>query len=318
MQAFSIIDVPKYQQKALWKTVRSMSIDYKRFNIRDRKILEGLFVNSYRADNETNTNVIYDWNIAFLRVKSPRGIAHQIIATAEEVGAIPIAYVEVYGVWQGLRGSVGRVDFYGAFFHFLDDLPQRYKNLYNHLMELSKKWDKKVWVTRVDVAMDFDYPFPQNGHLWIDPAKTSKRNVEVRYHHKLVNSVAYLAEKNSGYWVRIYNKALQVDQKNKQSWYGWAEKIPENWTRIEFEFYNPYSSKDEEELKLMCVDRILWRKVAIGLPSRPTYNLNIESAYKYFERYAKNHGVTIKQLLDELVAHHEYLEKSKDYYWLVE
>lgn len=103
MQAFSILDVPKYQQKKLFDSVIGVQIDYKRFNIRDRKLLDGLLIASHNAENMTNTNVAYDGKIAYLRVNSPRGIAHQVIASFEEVGSVPFAYVEIYGQGQGLK-----------------------------------------------------------------------------------------------------------------------------------------------------------------------------------------------------------------------
>lgn len=60
MKAFSIFNVPKYQQKKLFNSALGISIDYKRFNIRDRKLLDGILLASHRADNMTNTNVAYD------------------------------------------------------------------------------------------------------------------------------------------------------------------------------------------------------------------------------------------------------------------
>jgi len=319
MQAFSIIDVPKYQQKKLLDTVQWVSCDYMRFNIRDRKLLDWLLIASVQADNTTNTNVAYDRSIAYLRIKSPRGVAHQIIAWFEEVWPVPFAYIEIYWHGQGLKWSVARIDFYGAFFHFFDDLPSRYQQMYKHLLELSKWANKKVWVTRTDIAIDFyGYPFPQKWHLWINPAKNSEREIESYKHQWLWNSFGYLAEKNSWYWVRLYNKTVQVKKKGKESWYWWAEKIPEDWTRLEFEFYNPYCSKSVDELKDLCIARILGKKVELGMTARPTYTFNVENAYKYFERYAKNHWITVEQLLEELRKYHDYLEKTKEYYWLVD
>jgi len=318
MKAFSIFNVPKYQQKKLFNSALGISIDYKRFNIRDRKLLDGILLASHRADNMTNTNVAYDWQIAYLRVNSPRGIAHQVIASFEEVWSVPFAYIEIYSQGQGLKWAVARIDFYGAFFHFFDDLPVRYKNLYKHLMELSKKWDKKVWCTRVDIAIDFDYLFPQNWHMWFEPAKHSQREVEMYKHQGLFNSFWYLAEKNSWYGVRMYDKNVQVKKKQKESWYGGADKLPENWTRVEFEFYNPYSSMDEEKLIDMCTERILWKKISLGMTMRPNYTFNIENAYAYFERYAKNHWLNMSQLIEEITKYHAYILEKKETYWLVD
>ena len=350
MKAFSIIDIPVYQSRKLKKCENSMQIDYKRFNIRDRDLFESLFTtevawliawwkNWTQFTNITNSNVAYDREVAFLRVDtknsesrlkvgqtwekkvySPRWIAHQIIAVAEWVWPIPFAYIEMYWKWQGLKWSVGRIDFYWAFFHFFEDVPVRYRNLYNKLQTLSRNDDKKVGVTRVDIAFDFfDFEYPQNSHLWINPAKQSKRSVEVRYHDKKINSTSYLAEKNSWYWVRIYNKSLQVMQSQKWNWYWGKEKIPENWTRIEFEFYNPYSSMDELELRKMCKLKVFWDSdFEIWHAPKPRFEFNVENAYRYLEKYAKNHWVTVEILLDECLKYHKYLQEIKENYWLVD
>jgi hypothetical protein len=37
----------------------------------------------------------------------------------------------------------------------------------------------------------------------------------------------------------------------------WYQELPENWTRIEFEFYPPYSTKKPEELKKYVLENIL-------------------------------------------------------------
>lgn len=318
MEAFSIFKVPKYQQKKLFDSALGVSVDYKRFNIRDRKLLDGILLASHKADNITNTNVAYDWQIAYIRVNSPRGVAHQVVASFEEVWPVPFAYIEIYWLGQWLRWAVARIDFYGAFFHFFDDLPQRYKNLYEHLIELSKNEDKKVWCTRIDIAIDFNYAFPQKWSKWFHPAKNSQREVSSWEHHWLLNSVAYLAEKNTWYGVRMYDKNVQVRKKKKESWYGGEDKMPNDWTRIEFEFYNPYSSMEESKLIDLCTEHILWRKVNLEMVMRPNYTFNIENAYTYFERYAKNHWLSMDQLVKEIVKYHAYILEKKELYWLVD
>lgn len=96
-----------------------------------------------------------------IRVKSPRGIAHSI--TLSVIGGKPIsfAYVEIYGIGQGLKGSVARIDFKGSFFHFYDNIPKRWRDVYETLSELSET-TSKVRITRLDVALDFNFLFPQN------------------------------------------------------------------------------------------------------------------------------------------------------------
>jgi hypothetical protein len=96
MEALSIINVPDYMKKKYARKKIGCSIDYKRFNIKSRKILDNLLLNAHRANNDTNSNVAYDGEIAYMRINSPRGIAHKIIMTVENVGPVPFAYIEVY------------------------------------------------------------------------------------------------------------------------------------------------------------------------------------------------------------------------------
>jgi len=44
----------------------------------------------------------------------------------------------------------------------------------------------------------------------------------------------------------------------------------------------------------------------------------VERAYDYFERYAKNHGITMERLIDEIVAWHIHAENMKAYHTLPE
>jgi len=318
MEAFSIINIPAYMQKKIAQNAMGVSIDYKRFNIKSMDVFRNLFFQKYMPENDSNSNIKYNGKVAHVRVNSPRWIAQQAIVTFEEVGAVPIVFVEEYAKWQWLKWSIARIDFYGAFFHFYDDLPRQYQELYKYLNSEAIKWDNKVRVTRLDIAVDVDMPFPQKWYKWITPAKHSQREVEMYRHWWLYNSYWYLAEKNSWYWVRIYDKTVQVKKTHKESWYWWADKISENWTRIEFEFYNPYCSMGDEKIIDMVKERIAWWDIEIGSLPRPCYTFNVENAYKYFERYAKNHWLDIWELLRQVQDEHYFREKTKEYYWLVD
>jgi len=312
MKALSIIEIPVYQKKKFKKKVLWVSIDYKRFNIKDNDIIENSIFFLHRAPNDTNSNIKYDWNVSYIRCHSPRWVAHQIIVSMENIWPVPIAYAELYRKGQGLKWSLWRVDFYGAFFHFFKDLPDRYIIAYNSLMSKSIISDK-VRVTRIDVAIDLQIPFPQNWWNWIRPCKNSNREVVSYRHEWKFNSYWYLADKNSWYWVRMYNKFVNVDKLWKHKWYWWFDKMPEDWTRIEFEFYPPYSVMEEWELMQICKEKIVWNiQVNLWLPFRPNFDFDIENAYNYFLKYAKNHWIEMETLLDELVSHHIYLQK---FFW---
>jgi hypothetical protein len=47
---------------------------------------------------------------------------------------------------------------------------------------------------------------------------------------------------------------------------------------------------------------------------RPPIGFKVEEAYKYFVRYAKNHGVTLEQLMKEVYDYHIYIEEKKKFY----
>jgi hypothetical protein len=282
------------------------NIDYKRFNIKDRKLLDGLLVASVKANDMDNANIAYEWEVAYIRVYTPRWVAHKVVVTMENVWPIPICFVEVYAQWQGLRWSVARIDFYGAFFHFKDFLPVRYIAMYNHLMDLSETCPEKVRITRIDVAFDFSDDFPQNGGKWITPSKNSWREVSCYRHKTKWNSYWYTSPKNSGYWVRMYDKLVDIAKQWKQNWYWWSEKLPTSWTRIEFEFYPPYANRLRDDYLIEMVwERIMGKMfLPLWLVFRPCFDFKVEKAYTYFERYARLHGIKMEDLLDELIAYH--------------
>lgn len=312
MEAFSIIQIPWYIKKKLKPKLIGSNIDYKRFNIKDRKIFDNLHLKAHANDLD-NADILYEWEIALKRVYSPRWIAHNVLLSIVWWKPIWFAYIEIYWLWQWLKGSVWRIDFKGSFFHFYEQIPQRWKDIYAFLSK-EKEWKSwSVRETRKDIAFDFLFPFPQSGDKWIVPSWNSKRNVECYKHQGKYNSFWYLAEKNTNYGVRIYNKLVDIRKNGKEFWYWWEEKLPKNWVRIEFEFYPPYSQKSDEELMAICAKRILWdAKIVLWLPYRPCFDFKVENAYSYFKRYAENHWITVEVLLDELMNYHIELEYKKE------
>lgn len=321
-EAFSILDIPLYIRKKLKKTYIGSNTDYARFNIRSNDTLANLKTKFYhlfyRANDTDNSDIVYDGDLAVHRVRSPNGVAHNVIMSIE--GGKPIApiFIEIYHNGKGLKGSVWRVDFKWSFFHFYEQIPDRWKAIYIELKKLSIEW-VKVRKTRSDIAFDFAFPFPQNGENWIQPDKNSKREVQCYRHEGLWNSFWYLAEKNSAYGVRIYNKKIDIAKNKKEFWYGGEEKLPEHWTRIEFEFYPPYSLAPDEEMMRNVAMRIMGvESISLGLPFRPCLEFNIERAYTYISRYAKNHGITMERLVDELVAYQIHIENMREYHSIPE
>ena len=155
---------------------------------------------------------MYFKDACLTRVPSPRGRAFQYIIAIEGIGPVPLIYVEDYS--SLVFGSVGRVDFYGAFFHFREFLPTPVLRLFNVLESLYMSLDSSIRCTRIDVALDFSCALPQNIHDYILPDANSKRGLRVFYDStRKINSASYLSKKNSGYGVRVYNKLLDISQK---------------------------------------------------------------------------------------------------------
>lgn len=302
----SILEIPDYIKKRYKRHILGVSIDYKRFNIRDRKLMDSLLLSAHKANNETNSNVAYDGEVAFVRVWSPRWVAHKVVMSVENIWPVPFCYVEIYWLGQGLKWSIAKIDFYGAFFHFIDIVPKRYLDLYTYLQDLSIQETQKVKVTRIDVAIDVARAFPQNQGNWIKPCENSKREVQMYKHKGLFNSYWYLSDKNRWYGVRLYNKIVDIEKNWKQNWYWWSEKLPKNWTRIEYEFYDPYTKWNDDDLMRICAEKVLWDgQVSLWLKFRPCFDFKIELAYWYFERYAKSHGISMERLIKDIKDYHE-------------
>lgn len=303
MLAMSFLQIPEYKRKQLKRGLMWISIDYRRFSFTSRKVLDG-YIQEYLpwyfwCSDSDNSSFSYQNNALISRVASPRGTAYQVIIAFENIWPVPIIYFEFYKEWLWMKDTVWRIDFYGSFFHFEDYIDDKYKELYKKLHSGLKNKDSRS--TRVDVAFDFTFPFPQDTS-WIVPSKNSDREVSFYKHENKINSIAYLSWKNSWYGVRIYNKNISVAKTGKENWYWWKEAIGNDWTRIEFEFYPPYSPKTDEEIIAICSKKLLNDETPnLNLKYRPNFVFNVENAYKYFERYAKNHGMTMNDLLDCLM-----------------
>jgi len=326
MEAMSIITIPEYIRKKLRKNIIGAWVDYRRFNIKSEKILDEIFwIRQHPASNDTNSNVVYDWQVAYQRIKSPRWIAHQAIIVIEWVWPVPIMMLEVYGKGQWLQGAIARVDFYGWYFRFKNIVPERFLKIEKMLMDVARDKIRNHLVrqTRIDIAFDFNFSFPQGWWKWITPSKLSKR--DLRDHRnpktKRYSGFSCLADKNSWYGIRIYDKLVESEDHRKENWYGWQWNLPKNWTRIEFECYPPYAS-DYEDFQLLqfMATRIIgsgeW--ICLGMTWRPPVAFKIETAYTYFVRYAKVHWISPEKLLEELAEYHKYIEEKKDFYWLID
>lgn len=302
MRGFSIFNLSDEDRQYFHHTLKNIGIDYQRFSFSDNdtmgRILNSYFPNTGIIDSD-NSNTLYVHSGALTRVPSPRGFAYIYTLAFEGVGPVPVCFFEIYK--NSFGGSVGRVDLYGSFFHFESFLPMELQHLKADLYEQWDKW--YIRCTRQDVALDFEMSFPQNICDIITPSRHAKRWVSTYNNNWVLNSASYLTRKNSWYWVRVYNKILDIQQKGKDLWY---DKLPENLTRVEFEFYPPYSQiNNSVEIQELVLDRLFGNKnLPIGFSFRPQLWFVIENAYAYFCRYAKSKWVGVDYLIEEITKYH--------------
>lgn len=322
MQALSILTIPEYIRKKLEKCQIGSGIDYQRFNIKKLSIFDKLPFARFRANNTDNSNITYDKDVAYLRINNRLWVAHNIIISVEWIWPVPIIQVLEYRVWENLakqiHDGIAKVDFYGAFFLFMDIIPERYLKAYHQLLSVSIEDRNAVSCTRIDVAIDFAFPFPQQIERWITPCSLSKRPTRGFTFKGKKNGILYDAQDNKWYWVRVYDKLVDVfyNTKNKWTkvqWYGGRDKLPEHWTRFEFEFYTPYSDRISSiELISAVQKRIIGKEVSIGIPFRPSPGFQIENAYQMITQYAKRIGVDVEFLLNALLEYHKEIQLIKN------
>lgn len=302
MRWFSIFQLTEEDTAYFHASLVSVGIDYQRFSFSDTdtmsRILNSYFPNTWLIDSD-NSNTLYVHTGALTRVSSPRGFAYIYTLAFEGIGAVPICFFEIYK--NPFGGSVGRIDLYGSFFHFESFLPMELRHLKEDLLS---EWSRDhIRCTRTDVALDFEMPYPQNICDIITPSRHAKRWVNTYNDNGVLNSASYLTRKNSWYGVRVYNKILDIKQKGKEFWY---DNLPDNLTRVEFEFYPPYSHiNDSTQILELVLDRLFGNKnIPVGLGSRPQLWFVVENAYAYFKRYAISKGVSVDFLIEEITKYH--------------
>lgn len=306
MQSFSLLNIPDSFIDTLKQNFISSNIDYKRFSFSHKseffELINDYFPWNELIDSDNSNSLFTPWAV-LVRVPSPRWRAFQYIISIEGIGPIPLLYIEQYS--DGLKNSVGRVDFYGAFFHFRSYISDRIRKFFSILEFQTLNSFSGVRCTRIDVALDFSVPFPLEVQKWIVPSKNSLRSakcynwIDDRFH-----SISYLTKKNSWYGVRMYDKIIDINQKGKQLWY--CDNLPIDLTRLEFEFYPPYSnSHTSESILSLCSSRIFWFDVpSMWLFFRPNTGFNVENAYAYFLRYAKSKWMLLSSVLSEISKYH--------------
>lgn len=301
MKAFSFLDIPDYQIEKMKRKFIGVSIDYRRFSFSSLQMMDKYLMKYLSwhkaASNASNGSVSYNWDGYLIsRQRSPRWDSYQLIVWIEWVWPVPIIYFEIYKPDLAMGDSVGRFDFYGAFFHFRDQFDTLLSDMYESM-------SIEVKSTRCDVAFDFEMPIIPSMVKWIKPSRNSKRHITPYINSEWnISWLSYLTTKNSGYWVRFYDKRLDTASKGKKSWY-WHMSDRE-WSRIEFELYPPYSIDSDSGLINLCSAWLGGMDISMGLHYRPCPWYLIPNAYTYFQRYCKNQWIPFETMLDDLTAYH--------------
>jgi len=319
MQPFEIFKIPSEKLPFFKENLVKISCDYRRFSFWFKDTFLDV-VNTYfpwywKIDQD-NSNVLYLHEGSLHSVGSNRWRAFIYSVAYEWIWPVPLIYIELYNEKSKLP-SVGRLDFYGSFFHFFDNVPDFLLDLYNFLDTNAFLASSFIRCTRTDIAFDFIVPFPADWLYYYKPSKNAKkRKVNPYYDYTtwepVLNSTSYLTKKNSWYGVRMYNKILDIRDKNKSSWY---TDLPDNLTRIEYELYPPYSSNFAyKKLENIISEKLFGSIVSpLGLEFRPNYWFKIENAYHYFKRYAKSKWIDFLDMLHQLKDYHLKFIWQEDY-----
>lgn len=127
---------------------------------------------------------------------------------------------------------------------FSDEMPSRlvyFKQLLYNDIDL---WFR---VSRCDIAYDFDIPFhfflqKFNQGCFLTSIRSSKTILDNKH-----RGTIYLGSRKSAVFIRIYDKNLEQSEKTSSLFGFVPPDLPENWTRLEFEFKNDFKAKIAEQ-----------------------------------------------------------------------
>lgn len=264
-----------------------------------------------------NSNEAYfeEYWMTVTKNKTPRGFFYNFsIVFAWK--SVNIFTIEEFNA-KGLTNECWRLIFRGAFYYFQNEIPdfvlEAYSKLKNEWKLTINSDNQIIKRTRVDVAFDFDFET-------FDYAKFVKKSVNSKTAIKAYNpndnwlytGIQYLPVKsNKWYWFRIYDKKRDTIDKWKQFWYWDSLNDYQNWNRIEYEIYPPYSNQcTDEELFAGISNVLLWtEKVEKKIIWKPKSQYNVENSLKNFQKYASNHWVGVWQALIDL--NNEFFRSEK-------
>lgn len=326
------LKIPQKIQADFKKNLIGVNVDYLQYtcyNISEPLLnLYNYLWFSWEIDMD-NSNVEYNFNLnlSLVHNDTKMGHAYQVTFLTPWFAPIPIFSVEVYNPNRvKTLGTQGKIVFYGAFFVFNEILQEEAPEVirYANAIELgtlvqSQKNERPVYKrTRVDVAVDVWVSVSQKWHSdYISPHKNSNHTPRTFNNRKDLGgwqSISYIPRLWQCLWIRVYNKILDIIRKKKKWWYpNYGTDENPIVTRIEV-IYSWDSAMDSlDNLLNYTKFRILWdSETLLKRYIRPKSEYSPLSAFKYFQKYAKNHGKKMHELLHDVCSMYAREEEYKN------
>ncbi len=330
-RTMSWLKIPSDEQKKFKKNFISIGVDYLQYACYDISVtLKSIYqILWFTGEIDTdNSNVEYNkkLNLSLTYRDTRRGNAYVVTFLTPGFAPIPVASIEIYNPNQvKTLKTQWKAVFYGAYFVFNEIIKEEAPELikFARLFELwcvslveNNNKNTIYKRTRVDIATDVKWEISQKWMTkWIIPNKNSKETVKpYNYQEDMwwFQSFWYIPRLWNCIWMRVYNKILDINSKNKQSWYPeyGSEEIP-NVMRMEIIYSWDSAMNDIDDLIEYTKFRLLWDEwVQIKRHIRPKSLYSPLSAYDYLKRYAKNHWKTIEELISDVSI---VIEKNVNY-----
>ena len=316
------LKIPPKTQINFRKNFLNIDIDYIQYTCYDiAKPLE-LIYNVLWFDGTTdqdNSNIEYNYNLNLSLQNLETRMWNAYILTFLSPGfpPIPIASVEVYNPQKKwVIKSQWKIVFYGWYFVFreiiADEAPEvlRFANaieLGTIIQIQDSKTEKSVYKrTRVDVALDVQGKISQRWlYSYIKPNKNSKHVVKPYNYSPEIGgfqSFGYIPRLSKMIGIRVYNKVLDIQAKKKQCYHPSYGTTYSDVTRIEIVYGGDVATEKFETLLDYTKYRVLGTDlVQFSKRNKPKSQYSPLNAYEYFKKYAKNHGKSIKEVLDDVM-----------------
>lgn len=322
------LQLPEKTQKEFRQNLIAMEVDFMQYtcySINDPlRNLYNIVGFSWEIDSDnSNMEMSHNMNLSMTRQNTALGYAYSIFFHSPGFAPVSVFSIEVYNESNvKLLKTEGKIVFYGAYFVFREILAEEAPEVlrFHNSVELwsvlkvktqtgaKHKIEKPLYKrTRVDIATDVAVPMCKKWLTkYIKPHKTSK-HVPRPYNYdditETFQSIGYIPRLTRWIWMRVYNKVLDIQKKNKYSWhptYG-TEQNPVV-TRLEIVYGWDTAQETIQNLMNYTKFRLLWDQTTkIKRQIKPKSQYSPLSAYEYFKRYAKNHWKSLRDVLDDVM-----------------